>query len=296
MTVLPAPPGPTHDLGSTRFTSLATPSRGSTETAVWIVEIDPGTPATPHSLTREEVFVVLDGTAEVALGDDRAVARAGDAFVVPVAERLRGRRRRGRPAADAVLSARRWPGPHGRGHVHAPVGRVNASPNVPLARLMGMAFRQLVDDLHGALRARGWTDVRESYGFVLLAIRDQQTTTGELAGLLGVSKQATSKLLEAMEAGRFRDSAPGERRRSDEGRDHRDAGPGAARRGGGDLCRAGGRVGRRDRRGGPRPDPQPHRASGPLPPRRHPPVPASDLDGPAGPADGRDDRTVGACI
>ncbi len=88
MTVLPAPPGPTHDLGSTRFTSLATPSRGSTETAVWIVEIDPGTPATPHSLTREEVFVVLDGTAEVAIGDDRAVARAGDAFVVPVAERF----------------------------------------------------------------------------------------------------------------------------------------------------------------------------------------------------------------
>lgn len=74
---------------------------------------------------------------------------------------------------------------------------------VPLARLLGMAFRQLVDDLHDQLVQRGWTDVRESYGFVLLAIRDSETSTTELAGLLGVSKQATSKLLEAMEEGGY---------------------------------------------------------------------------------------------
>jgi DNA-binding MarR family transcriptional regulator len=62
-----------------------------------------------------------------------------------------------------------------------------------------MAFRQMIDDLHVALRDRGWDDVRESYGFVLLAIRDEETTTTELATLLGVSKQAVSKLLDAME-------------------------------------------------------------------------------------------------
>ena len=64
MPVLRAPAVPTHELGGARFTSLATPSRGSTDTSVWIVEIAPGTPATPHSLTRDE-------------------ARAGDAIVVP---------------------------------------------------------------------------------------------------------------------------------------------------------------------------------------------------------------------
>ena len=74
---------------------------------------------------------------------------------------------------------------------------------VPLARLMGMAFRQLIDDLHIRLKAQGWHDVRPSYGFVLLAIRDQDTTTTELARLLGVTKQATSKLLDAMEHGRY---------------------------------------------------------------------------------------------
>ncbi len=83
MAVIPRPASPTHDLGPTRFTSLATPSRGSTDTAVWQVEIEPGTPATPHSLTREEVFVVIDGRAVVTLGDATESASVGDAIVVP---------------------------------------------------------------------------------------------------------------------------------------------------------------------------------------------------------------------
>ncbi len=84
MAVLTAPPAPTHDIGGARFTSLATPTRGSTDTSVWLVEIDPGVPATPHQLTREEVFVVLGGRAEVQLGDARHEAGPGDAIVVPV--------------------------------------------------------------------------------------------------------------------------------------------------------------------------------------------------------------------
>jgi mannose-6-phosphate isomerase-like protein (cupin superfamily) len=66
-----------------RFTSLATPDRGSTDTSVWRVEINPGHPATPHQLTREEVFVVLSGRARVRLGEDVREASAGDAIVVP---------------------------------------------------------------------------------------------------------------------------------------------------------------------------------------------------------------------
>jgi mannose-6-phosphate isomerase-like protein (cupin superfamily) len=49
-----------------------------------VVEIAPGTPAVPHSLTREEVFVVLAGAAQVRIGDDDALAASGDAIVVPV--------------------------------------------------------------------------------------------------------------------------------------------------------------------------------------------------------------------
>lgn len=83
MAVITAPADATHTLGSTRFTSLATPSRGSQENSVWRVDIAPGTPATPHSLTREEVFVVLDGEAAVEIDGVCESALPGDAIVVP---------------------------------------------------------------------------------------------------------------------------------------------------------------------------------------------------------------------
>jgi len=86
MPVIAAPTAPTHELGTTRFTSLATPSRGSSETSVWQVEIEPGTPATPHRLTREELFVVLEGEARVRIGGIEQTAGVGDAIAVPADE------------------------------------------------------------------------------------------------------------------------------------------------------------------------------------------------------------------
>ena len=83
MAVLTAPAAPTHEMGGARFTALASPSRGATDTSVWKVEILPGTPAAPHSLTREEVFVVLEGAASVRLAGDESRAGAGDAIVGP---------------------------------------------------------------------------------------------------------------------------------------------------------------------------------------------------------------------
>jgi DNA-binding MarR family transcriptional regulator len=80
-------------------------------------------------------------------------------------------------------------GPEGAAHDH---------PALPLARLFGLAGRALVDGLHERLQARGWHDVRPAYGYVLLACRDGQPTSSELAELLGVSKQAAAKLVEAM--------------------------------------------------------------------------------------------------
>ena len=45
MPVLSPPPAPTHQLGGARFTTLACPATGSTDTSVWLVEIEAGTPA-----------------------------------------------------------------------------------------------------------------------------------------------------------------------------------------------------------------------------------------------------------
>src|SRR4051812_11624945 len=83
MAVVRTPAAHTHELPGARFTSLATPSRGSAETSVWLVELAPGAPGTPHRLTREEVFVVLEGAARVRLDGATSDAQPGDAIVVP---------------------------------------------------------------------------------------------------------------------------------------------------------------------------------------------------------------------
>lgn len=73
----------------------------------------------------------------------------------------------------------------------------------PLARLFAIAYRQLIDGLHDRLRAQGWTDVRPAFGFVLLAAREQPTSVTELAALMGMTKQAASKLVDAMVRGGY---------------------------------------------------------------------------------------------
>jgi DNA-binding MarR family transcriptional regulator len=104
-----------------------------------------------------------------------------------------------------MLYARRGSSDVGeRHHVSTTVVAVDR-PHPPLARLFAMAFAQLIDDLHEQLEQRGWTDVRRSYGFVLLSLRegtrndaDTTITATDIASLLGVSKQAASKLIDAM--------------------------------------------------------------------------------------------------
>jgi DNA-binding MarR family transcriptional regulator len=73
-----------------------------------------------------------------------------------------------------------------------------ATDRVPLARLFAIGYRVLVDGMHRRLAERGWTDVRVSYGFVLLAARSAGLRGADVAALLGVSKQAASKLVDGM--------------------------------------------------------------------------------------------------
>jgi DNA-binding MarR family transcriptional regulator len=87
---------------------------------------------------------------------------------------------------------------------------VSAPDGPPLARLFAIASRSLIDGLHERLRERGWDDVRPAYGFVLLAARDGTTAT-ELATLMGVTKQAASKIVDAMEGARYVTRGPGVR-------------------------------------------------------------------------------------
>jgi len=84
----------------------------------------------------------------------------------------------------------------------------------PLARLFAIAYRALIDGLHERLRALGWADVRPAFGFVLLAARDQPTSVTEVAALMGITKQAASKLVSATVSGGYlqRGAEPEDRR------------------------------------------------------------------------------------
>jgi len=72
-----------HELGTTRFTPIVAPSTGSREASVWEVEIQPGSPAVPHSLTREEIVVVLAGRGAATLDGVEEHVEPGAAIVVP---------------------------------------------------------------------------------------------------------------------------------------------------------------------------------------------------------------------
>ena len=69
---------------------------------------------------------------------------------------------------------------------------------IPLARLLAMAYRDLIESLHDRLRERGWEGVRPAFGFALRAAREEPITVTELAALLGTTKQAASKQAAAM--------------------------------------------------------------------------------------------------
>jgi len=83
MPILRTAESKTHQMHGATFTSLASPTRGTRDTSVWKVSIAPGTPSTPHQVTREEILVVVGGRAMVRLGEERAEAMVGDVIVVP---------------------------------------------------------------------------------------------------------------------------------------------------------------------------------------------------------------------
>jgi quercetin dioxygenase-like cupin family protein len=83
MPVIQAPAQWTHELPNVRFRSLATPSRGTSENGVWRIHFASGASSARHSLTREEIFVVLAGQLMVSMQDTEQLAREGDAIVVP---------------------------------------------------------------------------------------------------------------------------------------------------------------------------------------------------------------------
>lgn len=68
---------------------------------------------------------------------------------------------------------------------------------LPLRLFLG--FRVLIDDLHAELARQGHPDIRPLHGFVFQAIGPHGTTAVELGRVLGISKQAAGKTIDALE-------------------------------------------------------------------------------------------------
>jgi len=77
-----------HDLHGTRFTVYAAPGSGSSELCAWQAEIPSGSVGVPHRITREEVFLVLDGTLRVTLDGAVHDLTPGDVLVAPAGSQL----------------------------------------------------------------------------------------------------------------------------------------------------------------------------------------------------------------
>jgi quercetin dioxygenase-like cupin family protein len=83
MPVITIQDAPVFDTGGALITGLAAPSRGSRDVAAWRVALLADHPSPAHSLTREEVFVVLSGAVTAQFVEHAETAAAGGALVVP---------------------------------------------------------------------------------------------------------------------------------------------------------------------------------------------------------------------
>jgi mannose-6-phosphate isomerase-like protein (cupin superfamily) len=101
MPVVHTPDAVVHELHGAVFASYAAPASGSQELCAWRLEVPAGNLGARHTVSKEEVLLVLSGTLQVSLtsgagpdgaagsgpapaaGQTSASAAAGDAVIVP---------------------------------------------------------------------------------------------------------------------------------------------------------------------------------------------------------------------
>jgi quercetin dioxygenase-like cupin family protein len=81
--VITADDAPRFDTGGAIITGLASPSRGARDVSAWRVSFRPEQHSPRHSLSHEEVFVVLEGAVTAQFSGGEETATAGGALIVP---------------------------------------------------------------------------------------------------------------------------------------------------------------------------------------------------------------------
>ena len=75
---------PTFELGGNTITSLAAPSRGADEAALFRIEVPPGGGLPAHHHDHLDVFAVEAGSGTFHIDDESFELSAGDSAVVPI--------------------------------------------------------------------------------------------------------------------------------------------------------------------------------------------------------------------
>ncbi|WP_055480905.1 cupin domain-containing protein [Sphaerimonospora mesophila] len=74
---------PAFEFDGVTFRPLAVPSRGTEELAVWRAELPPGRTGSAHTLTHEEVLLVIRGTVRGVIDGRTCEAGPGDVIIFP---------------------------------------------------------------------------------------------------------------------------------------------------------------------------------------------------------------------
>jgi mannose-6-phosphate isomerase-like protein (cupin superfamily) len=82
MTIIREQDAPRFEQDGVEVTGLASPSRGCDTVSAWRVLLAPGAASPEHTLTSDEAFVALRGSARVELDGASEELRAGDCLVV----------------------------------------------------------------------------------------------------------------------------------------------------------------------------------------------------------------------
>ncbi|MDJ0343126.1 cupin domain-containing protein [Streptomyces sp. H10-C2] len=88
MPVVPAAEAIVHEMHGIRFVSYIVPAHGSKELCAWRGEIPAGTAGPAHTITREEVFLMLSGSLRFSIDGEVSTLVPGDAAVAPAGSSL----------------------------------------------------------------------------------------------------------------------------------------------------------------------------------------------------------------
>lgn len=101
ITLIRSEDAPRFDIGGVEFLAGAAPSRASSQLCTWTILVAPGHDSPQaHTLDRDEVFTVLEGT--IRLAADGQLLDPGDTAVVPAGEPIRLSNPSGHPARVQV--------------------------------------------------------------------------------------------------------------------------------------------------------------------------------------------------